>query len=165
MTKEDYFESENFFKEHITKEVSDCKNNLIVSPVIEQMNLMCDVFGVCPKMSFKTDWNLMEKGNNTYDIIFASNVFMYIKEPKIAIENVLDCCKWFVLQDLITYYRGDINGFARDGDCMRYSYGELKSNYDLAYDLSCMGGKIFFFKHYFIPTNNINFITLIKGNL
>jgi hypothetical protein len=167
MTKQDYFECARFVQQPIENGLINCNNNLLLSPCYEQIVIFESIFNK-PKIFSIDDWNLLQPHANKYDIIFAANVLMYIDAPKIAIANILDCCRYFIFQDVTIRRRnGNTDGheLGGDGDCMRFYYNQTKANYENACDLSYLGDKIKYFKEYKDNEVNTHFITLIKGYL
>jgi hypothetical protein len=167
MIPQDYDQYVKLFDIYKGCELKDCTNNLLLSPCTEQCEVFDRYFNNAINIpSHKGRWDITQPNENKYDLIFAGNVLMYISESKKAIDNVLACCKWFLLQDIIIRWRGS-NEFGGDGDCMRYYHKELgtKSINSVCFDISYLGDKIIYFKEYEDERNNISFITLIKGNL
>jgi len=71
------------------------------------------------------DWNLNEtppRGMGNFDLVVASNVFMYSQDPSGWFENVLKTCDYLVIQDLKYRKRSATRPFfGQDGDAMRYT--------------------------------------------
>lgn len=110
------------------------------------------------------DWDILTGRNGFFGLLCFFNVFHYMDDPVKAFENVLNSCRYLLVQDLMIRNRGtDI--FGADGDCMRYSYKDIKSNFEGAFDLSVMKNRIVFFIPYVENFQSLHFISLIKGNL
>lgn len=108
------------------------------------------------------DWDIMHGEYNEHDLFCFFNVFHYIPDPFKAFTNVLNSCKYLLIQDLVIRDRGE-NIFGQDGDCMRYEMNGLKSNYRNAFNLGIYRNRILFFSPYLENKINVHFIALIKG--
>lgn len=93
------------------------------------------------------NWNIYNENNNKYDVLFLSNVLMYISNPKKVIQNLLKSCKYLMIQEPIIRYRG-LNEIGGDGDVMRYSYKEHKAKLKNAFDLDSMNLRVLYEKVY-----------------
>ena len=165
MTPQDY--DVKLLDVYAYRELKDCKHNLLLSPYPEQCELFQQYFSNAINIpSHKGRWDITNPNEDKYDIIFAASVLMMVTESEKAIENILNSCKWFFLQDLIIRWRSG-HEFGTDGDCMRYYVKGLSSkpDYPNAFDLSYLGDKIIHFKEYKDENKNISFVALIKGNL
>lgn len=109
-------------------------------------------------------WEVMNKTKLKQDLLVFCNVLMYVREPYVALKNIFASCKYLLLQDIIIRNRGE-NIFGDDGDCMRYSFGEIKSNYIMAFNLKMFENRVVFFNPYIDDNKNLHFITLMKGDL
>jgi hypothetical protein len=100
------------------------------------------------------DWNLKEDFENSklrrllkpqkdldknklFDLTIAQNVFMYIDEPAISINNITEISDNLFIQDLKYRKRSKVSPyFGEDGDTTRYSFENsgnlIQSPYDLA---------------------------------
>lgn len=112
----------------------------------------------------KEDWDILTGDAGAFGLLCFFNVFHYMPDPVKAFLNVLNSCSYLLIQDLMIRNRGN-NTFGEDGDCMRYAYGEIKSNFQNAFDLSVMKDRILFFTPYVENVQNLHFISVIKGNL
>jgi len=110
------------------------------------------------------DWDILAGRNGFFGLLCFFNIFNYIADPVKAFANVLNSCRYLLVQDLIIRNRSD-HIFGDDGDCMRYSCGELKSNFDGAFDLAVLKDQMVFFTPYVEDFQSLHFISLIKGNL
>jgi hypothetical protein len=136
----------------------------IHSGIDEQHKAASRIF---PKAIFnfinKEQWDINNGQYDTrHDLLCFFNVFHYIPEPASAIMHVLRSCRYLLVQDLIIRDRGE-NIFGTDGDCMRYSFGMLKSNYPEALNMGLFWHKFEFFYPYIDDKKNVHFIALIKG--
>lgn len=139
------------------------ENIAIHSPWEEQTLAIIEMFDSVPKILDIDKWHLNNTHNESYDILILANVLMYCNSPTLAINNIFNSCKYVLIQDVIIRNRGE-NIFGTDGDCMRYCHGEIKSNFDKAYDLAFWRRREVFFIPYF-ERENLHFITLMKGNI
>jgi hypothetical protein len=127
----------------------------------EQTEAMKEAFGDGVAVLNKTDWNIKHgRLKKTFGLLVFCNVFMYINLPAVAFWNVLKSCKYLLIQDIIKRDRGP-EIFGSDGDCMRYKFGELKSNYTNAFDIG-KAGKVIRFIPYEDDRVNIHFIALME---
>lgn len=163
MTKEDL----NKFIEalEVTRKIVPTSDIAFHSPSRTQIAIVRDVFRVHPTKISESQWDLVNSSLYKTDLLCISNVFMYITETEKAINNALDSCRYLLLQDIIRRDRGDNCTLGTDGDCMRHSYGIIKSNYPNAFDINVFKDKIIFFTPYIDNGSSLHFITLIKGNL
>lgn len=72
----------------------------------------------------KDQWNLDNPIDRSVSVVVCCNVFHYAKDPALWISNILPVCRELWITDLIHRRRGGLEEFDRDGDCMRYSYGQ-----------------------------------------
>ena len=70
------------------------------------------------------------------------------------------------MQDRITRNRGnDGSVFCDDGDCMRYSIGDIKSNFEGAFDMLRVNEQVVFCYPYPDDGKFIHIVALLKGFL
>jgi hypothetical protein len=130
----------------------------------EQISAIHDAFGINPILLTMNEWDFNLSSGLKFDLLCAFNNFMYISNPKECFENVFKSCKYVLIQDTITRNRG-VDVFAGDGDCMRYSYGDIVSNYPKSYDLSVYKDRMILFYPYTEADLHIHFIALLRGDL
>ena len=92
------------------------------------------------------NWNLDNRIPVKFDLIVINNVFFYSKNPTLWLNNLLNSCKFLILQDIIDRKRGgkegdmtiQLNDTTDRGDSMRYSFSHLnqKSLSKIQYDVS-----------------------------
>lgn len=118
----------------------------------------CEVIG-------QSNWNVMTAATRNYDVLFFANVFMYVNHPEEAFKNVLNACRYVLIQDII--YR-DRSGkgleYCNDGDCMRYTYKDEKARIAGAYDLSYLQ-PLYFHAYDDEGVDARHFIMLLMGNV
>jgi len=105
---------------------------LLHSPWAEQIACFEKYFTQIEVVSIN-EWDLLNKSDLHAEILFISNVLMYISNPKLAIENALNSCDRLIIQDLISRKRSPDSEFGIDGDCMRFSFGGDGFGYSLDY--------------------------------
>ncbi len=131
----------------------------------DQAEAMKETFGEKVRLLNKDMWNIKDgRTKEMFGLLVFCNVFMYISTPELAFKNVLGSCKYLLIQDIIRRDRGP-KIFGSDGDCMRYEYGKLKSNYAKAFDLAVFKEQIIKFTPYIDSNEWLHFISLMKGNL
>jgi hypothetical protein len=141
--------------------LSPGKKVAIHSPWKEQYSAMKEVFGDGVTELTQDDWDIKkEKLEGRFGLLVFCNVFMYIDQPAIAFENVLSSCNYLIVQDIIKRDRGPLI-FGIDGDCMRYEYGSIKSNYEKAFDIS-KAGEVIDFIPYKDNKEHLHFIAIMK---
>jgi hypothetical protein len=126
---------------------NDIKTIAMLSPDYGQYDILRSIVekDVKIKQLYFKDWNLYNKNKNNYDVIIASHVFMYSKDPKLWFANVLDSCKYLWINDSINRYLGDngdqLNISDDNGnnnpDNMRFDYlPNYRSMFNNSYDIS-----------------------------
>lgn len=126
----------------------------------EQAEAMRETFGERIRLLNKDVWNIKNgKTKEIFGLLVFCNVFMYINTPEVAFKNVLGSCRYLLIQDIIKRDRGP-KIFGSDGDCMRYTYGGIKSNYAKAFDIGNVGNVIRFVP-YIDDKRWVHFIALI----
>lgn len=98
-------------------------------------------------------WDLNDplSGAGYFDLIVASNVFHYSREPRVWFDNVLARTRYLVLQDLIYRRRSPRAPFlGNDGDAVRYCYSRrgVTSGFAEPFDLSEIDARIVWFQDY-----------------
>ena len=153
-------------------------NILLISPYKEEYitvkNLFQDgTFHVSTRATWDLDYP--PKNNYQFDLVVASNVFMYSKNPEKWFHNILPHTCFLLVQDLINRKRSIIPPyFGRDQDCMRYCYStkKIKSNFKGAFDLKKIDPFILYFRSYKGGRNEfhkrpqkapLHFCLIIKG--
>lgn len=84
-------------------------------------------------------WNLNRPGRRRFDWIIASNVFMYSPEPARWLRNVLACCRYFVMIDLVRRQRSRDRELGTDGDRVRYRVDDTEPRLEGYFDLRHAG--------------------------
>jgi hypothetical protein len=132
----------------------------IHSPWAEQVGAMKDAFGDGVIKITRDEWDIKVTDlKRSFDLLVFCNVFMYIDEPAVAFENVLNSCRYLLIQDIIKRDRGP-EIFGSDGDCMRYEYHEFKSNYTKAFDIG-KAGRVIRFVPYADDGINVHFVAVM----
>lgn len=103
----------------------------ILSPVRGGEYQVFDRFTALPKWR----WNLDRPGRRRYDWLIASNVFMYSPEPVRWLRNVLACCRYFALIDLVQRQRSREAELGADGDRTRYRIDDVEPRLPGYFDL------------------------------
>lgn len=141
--------------------VAQGKKVAIHSPWKEQYVAMKEAFGDGVIELTRDDWDILkEKQEGRFGLLVFCNVFMYIDQPAIAFDNVLASCDYLIVQDIIKRDRGP-GIFGSDGDCMRYEYGSIKSNYENAFDIR-KAGEVVNFYAYKDNGEHLHFIAIMK---
>ena len=73
---------------------------------------------LCPRATSRPEWrwDLNKPNKHRWDLLIASSVFMYSKNPALWFQHVFASCKYFLLLDLVRRRRSAANEFAPDGD-------------------------------------------------
>ena len=87
-------------------------------------------------------WDLNEPTEERFDLLVASNVFMYSRDPERWFANVLDACAYFLLIDLVRRQRSSDSEFGRDGDSLRFRIGEARPRVTDFFDLDALGSRV-----------------------
>lgn len=142
-----------------------CQTNeiLLCSPSIEQVELMKKYYTKVKEIT-RNEWDFLNSSEEKHQTIFAANVFHYIPYPYIAFENIFKSCEYLIIQDLIYRPRGKDSEFGTDGDCMRYSLYEDRSEQLTAFDLTIYDSRIIWYDVY-NDGDSKHFIALMKGDL
>lgn len=109
---------------------SDFKQIGIFSPTRE-----LHLFPKATKLS-RWRWDLNKPSLKRFDLLIASNVFMYAKNPEKWFRHVFACCRYFLLIDLVKRRRSSTMEFGSDRDCMRYSIGACRPRVPQFFDLN-----------------------------
>ncbi len=165
MTTEDLNKLNDALKLIRMQNIIYARSVAIHSPWDAQIEAIELCLGFKPDIITKEDWNVLDASfDKHYDLLFFSNVLMYVNDPFVALHNIFKSCRYLLLQDLIIRDRGD-QIFGTDGDCMRFSHGDFVSNYGFAFDLKKELYPTVFFIPYIDDGQYLHFITLIKGDL
>ena len=62
-------------------------------------------------------------GDRRFEMLVASDVFMYSPDPAKWFRHVLAACECFLMIDVVRRRRSEDSEFGPDGDCMRYAIG------------------------------------------
>jgi hypothetical protein len=87
-------------------------------------------------------WNLDRPNRRRFDLIVASNVFMYSSDPARWFRHVLGSCRFFLLLDLIRRQRSPEGELGRDGDRVRFALGEQQPRLENAFPLGRLDGRM-----------------------
>jgi hypothetical protein len=93
-------------------------------------------------------WDLNHPGRDRFDVLVASNVFMYSEGPGRWFRNALSCCRYLVLIDLVRRRRSPNAELGTDGDCMRYRIGGSQPRVERQFDLGVLGDRLLAYKTY-----------------
>jgi hypothetical protein len=88
------------------------------------------------------EWDLNEPTERHFDLLVASNVFMYSHDPERWFANVLESCAYFLLIDLVRRQRSRQTEFGRDGDCLRFAFGEERPRVSNVFELGILGDRL-----------------------
>lgn len=115
-------------------------------------------------------WDLNKPGGQRFDLLVASNVFMYSPDPARWFRHVLASCKYFLLLDLVRRRRSDSDEFGTDGDCMRYAIGDSRPRVERHFDLNCLGDRLMGYHTFYgganaVDADPLHFIGLFRGDL
>jgi hypothetical protein len=130
----------------------------------KQADAIISILEIVPEIITINEWHIEHYNFNKYDLLCFFNVFHYIKYPMNAFKNVFNSCRYLLIQDLIVRDRGD-NILGLDGDSMRYSFDQIRSNYHKSFDISKFRSRIIIFSPYIDDGQYLHFISLMKGNL
>ena len=161
----DVYNLSNFLNHNILSK-NLITNIALLSPSYKQYEIFRKKFKNVNIVIFNyKSWNLNNKGEHFFDLIYAGNIFHYSSTPEKWFDNVLNCCKLFLIQDLINRKRGVSDSeLGSDGDIMRYSYEpNFISSYENAFLLNSLENNFIDFKQYNYKIHS-HFIALIKGN-
>ena len=119
MTSVDIKNTIDFIKS--TNIIGEINSACILSPTTE-LSYYQDIFKNISILN-EHEWNLDYTIDKHYDIIIAHNIFYMAKTPNLWIDNVMESCNYFLLQDLLKRKRNNINEFcSTDTDNTRYSF-------------------------------------------
>ena len=148
---------------------SSIQTILLISPNRQQYDLFRERYSdsrIC--CADKYSWNLSDKKGWRFDLIFAGNVMMYSPTPALWFENILQCSRLFLVQDLVNRRRSNIPPYlGSDGDAVRYQYRErgVVSEFPNAYDLGALGDRCEAVTAYGVGKNALHFAALFRGAL
>jgi hypothetical protein len=117
------------------------------------------------------DWDLNhEKPDLRADLILASHVFHYARDPALWLRNVAGSCRGFLFVDLVRRRRSADAEWGPDGDCMRYAVGAHRPRVTPCFDLDTLGQDRLLAHHVFDGGSNeygeaLHFIALVRGSL
>lgn len=145
----------------------------LLSPDKKQVQLVQLLFPAAAITTIGQDeWNLDSpvcRGDVNYDLIFAANVFMYSRNPRLWFENVLARCRYFWIQDLVRGQRMTDRELGSDGDSCRYSrksHGITVHEGVPSFDLSCFDDRILEYETYVCGSTgkSLHFVASIRGD-
>jgi hypothetical protein len=115
-------------------------------------------------------WDLNEPSGRRFDLLVASNVFMYSPDPPRWFTHVFAACSYFLMLDLVRRQRSQDSEFGPDGDCMRYAVGEARPRVDRQFDLGLLGDKLLGYRPYYGGANAfdedpLHVVALLRGDL
>jgi hypothetical protein len=119
---------------------------------------------------FRRHWDLGEPSDRRFDLLVASNVFMYSPDPPRWFGNVLAACGYFLLIEPVRRKRGEESEFGPDGDRVRYAVGDARPRVEQSYDLEQLGDRLLGYHTYFGGANAfdrepVQVMALIRGEL
>jgi hypothetical protein len=115
-------------------------------------------------------WDLNEPSARRFDLLVASNVFMYSPDPPRWFAHVLEACSYFLMLDPVRRRRGEGSEFGPDGDCMRYAVAEARPRVERQFDLGALGDKLLGYRTYYGGANAydddpLHVAALVRGDL
>lgn len=117
----------------------------------------------------KQEWDLNNQIESKFDIIIAHNIFYMAKNPNIWIDNVMNSCRYFLLQDLLKRKRDINTEFCKfDEDNTRFSFNNHKYYDGETFNLSnikykIVNGLIYNGEPNKFDNNPIHFVCLIEN--
>lgn len=121
----------------------DVNNVCVLSPTTE-LPYYEQIFSNI-KTRTEAEWNL--NYNNPYsekfDLIIAHNIFYMSRDPELWLNNVMNSCRYFLLQDLLKRQRSIDSEFCKfDNDNTRFSFNNHKYYDGKTFNLSNIKHKI-----------------------
>jgi hypothetical protein len=118
----------------------------------------------------RSSWDLNEPSGRRFDLLVASNVFMYSPSPPRWFAHVLAACRYFLMLDLVRRRRGEDSEFGPDGDCMRYAVAEARPRVEQQFDLGLLGDRLLGYRTYYGGANAydddpLHVVALVRGDL
>ena len=118
----------------------------------------------------RRDWDLNEPGDRRFEMLVASDVFMYSPDPGRWFRHVLAACRCFLMIDLVRRRRSEDSEFGPDGDCMRYAIGGDRPRVEPHFDLAGLGDKLLGCRTYYGGANEfddepLHVVALLRGDL
>ena len=115
-------------------------------------------------------WDLDRPGTRRFDLLIASNVFMYAADPARWFRDVLASCRYFLLLDLVRRRRSSEGELGRDRDRMRYGVGGERPRGEPAFDLTGLGERLLAHRTFHGGANEfdrepLHVIALFRGDL
>ncbi len=115
-------------------------------------------------------WDLNRPGRRRFDLLVASNVFMYSPDPARWFRNVFASCRYFLMLDLVRRRRGEASEFAADGDRMRYAVGDARPRVDSFFSLQDLGDRLLAYRTFYGGANAyddapLHVLALFRGDL
>jgi hypothetical protein len=115
-------------------------------------------------------WNLDQPGQRRFDLLIASNVFMYSPDPGRWFRHVLACTRYFLQLDPIRRRRSATGEFGADADRMRFRIGDARPRVERHFDLGDLGDRLLGFHTYFGGANTwdddpLHVVALFRGDL
>jgi hypothetical protein len=115
-------------------------------------------------------WDLNHPGRDRFDVLVASNVFMYSTDPARWFRNALSCCRYLVLLDLVRRRRSPDAEYGTDGDCMRFRIDPAVPRVEPYFDLATLGDRLVAHKVYYGGANAFDIepahvVAVIRGDL
>ncbi len=115
-------------------------------------------------------WDLNEPGDRRFEMLVASDVFMYSPDPAKWFRHVLAACECFLMIDVVRRRRSEDSEFGPDGDCMRYAIGRDRPRVEPHFDLGGLGDKLLGSHTYYGGANEfddepLHVVALFRGDL
>ncbi len=150
----------------ISRTVADRKRIGVFSPIREGERRIFPGATGLPRRR----WDLNQPGRRRFDLLVASNVFMYASDPERWFRHVFASCKYFLLLDLVGRRRGPDSEFGADGDCMRYRIGDACPRVEGFFDLNTFGDRLLGFRTFTGGANPfdeapLHFMAVFRGDL
>lgn len=117
------------------------------------------------------DWNLNYHRKDQFDCIIVCNIFQYLDNVELAINNLQKTSKYVLIIDLIKRKRSAESEFGQDGDQNRFYFSKRINDVEQAINLpDLLKDSLLHYTQYNggdneYHNNNIHFCALIKGEV
>lgn len=107
----------------------------------------------------------------SWDLIQVANAFLYSKKPDVWFKNILQSCRFLLIQDAISGRRGSTNDyFGDDGDSTRFSFSAFPSPCHITFDMSPYEERIVDMETFSLGKDGwgnevTHFVALMKGDI
>jgi len=161
MTKEDFEELQR-----LAPHLSEFRSTGVFSPIREgERKIFPKATSLPPRR-----WNLNKPHRQRFDLLVASNVFMYSPDPARWFRHVLASCKYFLLLDLVRRRRAQNSELGADKDSMRYAIGEARPRVERHFDLGNLGDRLLGHRTFYggasaFDDDPLHVVALFRGDL